>query len=192
LEQADGQRQSYNRTASRPIGNPSHAPVRLDNCIHKRKSETVPRRMFSLYEALKSPTPDIRRESRTIIFNHQFCRPLMRMEPNAHPASRGQVSQFVFKQIAYYTIQQRQVSIYDHMPFEINRHFVMALSHSRLVDINQLSHNIGEIDWATIHVKRTGLGLGKIERGVQQLQEPIKVFDRFPNRVTPLLISFIA
>jgi len=46
------------------------------------------------------------------------------------------VSQFVFKQIAYHTIQQSRVSIYDHMLFKVTRHFVMALSHGRLVNIN--------------------------------------------------------
>jgi hypothetical protein len=46
------------------------------------------------------------------------------------------VGQFVFEQIAYHTIQQRQVSIYDHMLFKVTRHFVMALSHGRLVNIN--------------------------------------------------------
>ena len=56
-----------------PIGDPSHAAVSLDDCLHKSKSETVPRRMFSLNEALKSTAPDIGRESRTIVFDHQFC-----------------------------------------------------------------------------------------------------------------------
>ena len=110
----------------------------------------------------------------------------MRMQPNVHSASRWQMSQFVFKQIAHDAIQQRQVSIHNHVLFEITRHFVMALGHGRLVNINQLSHDIGEVDWAAIHVKRTRLRFGKVQRGVQQLQEPIQVFDRFPNRVTPL------
>ena len=51
----------------------TRAAVRLDNCIHKGKSETVSGRMFSLYEALESPAADIRRESRAIVFDHQFC-----------------------------------------------------------------------------------------------------------------------
>jgi hypothetical protein len=113
------------------------------------------------------------------------------MEPDVYSASRRQMSQFVFEQIAYHTIQQSRVSIHDHMLFDVRRHFVTALSHGRLVNINQLSHDIGEIDWAAIHVKRASLRLGQIERGVQQLQEPIQVFDSFSNRVTPLLISFI-
>ena len=69
----------------------------------------------------------------------------------------------------------------------------MALSHRRLVDIDQLFHDIGKIDWATIHVKRTGFGLSARSSVVfSQLQESIEVFDRFPNRVAPFLISFVA
>jgi len=45
----------------------------LGNCVHKSKSETVPGRMFSLYESLENPAADIRRKSGTIVFNHQFC-----------------------------------------------------------------------------------------------------------------------
>jgi hypothetical protein len=73
LEHVDGQRQSYNSAASRTVGDPSRAAVRMDNRIDKRKSETVPRRMFSLYEALESPAANFKRESRTIVFDHQFC-----------------------------------------------------------------------------------------------------------------------
>jgi hypothetical protein len=51
----------------------SRAAVRLDNWIHKGKSDTVSGRMFPLYEALESPAADIRRESRAIVFDHQFC-----------------------------------------------------------------------------------------------------------------------
>ena len=65
--------ESYNSAASRTIGDRSRVAVRLDNCIHKGKSETVSGRMFSLYEALESPAADIRRESRAIVFDHQFC-----------------------------------------------------------------------------------------------------------------------
>jgi hypothetical protein len=67
------------------------------------------------------------------------------------------------------------------MFFDVSSHFVMVLDHSRLVNINQLSHDIGEIDWGAIHVERTSLGFGKIERSVQQLQEPVQVFDRFSH-----------
>ena len=68
----EGQRQRYHRTASCPIGDPSDAAVSLDDCIHKGKAETVPRRMFSLYEALESPAADIRGESRAIVLDHKL------------------------------------------------------------------------------------------------------------------------
>jgi hypothetical protein len=76
------------------------------------------------------------------------------------------MSQFVFKQIANCTMQQRHVRIHDDMLFEVSRHFVMSLCHCRLVNINQLSHNIGEVNWAAVKVKGAGLRFGKIERGV--------------------------
>lgn len=47
--------------------------MRLGNCIHKRKSETVTGRMFSLDEAFENLASDISRESRTVVFNHQYC-----------------------------------------------------------------------------------------------------------------------
>ena len=79
LQHVDGQRQSYNSAASRSIRDPRFAAMRLDNCIHERKSQTVPRRMLSFYETLKSPAPDFRWESPTIIFDHEFRGPVMRM-----------------------------------------------------------------------------------------------------------------
>jgi len=148
--------------------------------------------MFSLNEALKSTAPDLRRESGAIVFDHQFCRPFMRMQSNGHAASQRQVSQFVFQQIAYHTIHQRQVGVYHHMSLKVTRHFVMALSHGRLINIDKLPHHIGEVHRTTLHMERTSLCLSQIERGVQQLQKSIQVFDRFPYRVTPLLISFMA
>jgi hypothetical protein len=72
LEHADWQRQSDYSTASGPIRDPSDPAMSLDDRIHKCKSETVPRRMFSLNEAVKSTAPDLRREPRTIVFDHQF------------------------------------------------------------------------------------------------------------------------
>ena len=78
------------------------------------------------------------------------------------------MSQFVFKQIAYYTIQQSYVGIHNHMLFDVSRHFVMMLGRRRLVNIDQLSHGIGEVNWIAIDVKRTRLRFGKIQRGVQQ------------------------
>ena len=74
LEHADGQRQSYHSTASRTIGD--LASRRVPGQLHPQKrAETVARRMFSLYESLESPAADIGRESRTIVFNHQFADP---------------------------------------------------------------------------------------------------------------------
>jgi hypothetical protein len=108
------------------------------------------------------------------------------MEPNVHSTPHRQVSQLVFKQIADYAIQQWQVSIYNHIGFKIDGHVVMAFSHGWLVNINELPHDFGQIDGSAIHVKRAGLGFGKIQRGVEQQQEPIQFFDRWPNRVTPL------
>jgi len=101
------------------------------------------------------------------------------------------MSQFVFKQITDHTIQQGDVRIHDHVLFELSGHFVMMLSHRRLVNIDQLSHDIGEVNWAAIDVKRTRFRFGKVQRGVQQLQEPVQVFDRLTNRVAPRIISFI-
>jgi len=102
------------------------------------------------------------------------------------------MSQFVFKQITYHTIQQGHVRIHDHVLFEISRHFVMALGHRWLIDINQLSHDIGQVNRAAIDVKSTRFRFGKVQRGVQQLQEPVQVFDGLTNRVAPRIISFIA
>ncbi|MGC1648671.1 MAG: hypothetical protein WA741_22870, partial [Candidatus Sulfotelmatobacter sp.] len=98
------------------------------------------------------------------------------------------MSQFVLKQIAYRTIQKGHVSIHDHMLFQVSRYFVMSLSQGRLVNINELSHNIGEVNWAAIYVKRPSLSFGKIQRDVQQMQELIQAFDRLPNGVAPLLV----
>jgi hypothetical protein len=72
LEQADGQQQRDNSTASPTIRNSSCATVGLDNRIHKGQSEAVSRRMFSFYEALESPAADIRGESRAIVLDHEF------------------------------------------------------------------------------------------------------------------------
>jgi hypothetical protein len=43
--------------------------MRLRDCIHKGKAEPVAGRMFSLYESLENPAADIRRKSRTSVFN---------------------------------------------------------------------------------------------------------------------------
>jgi hypothetical protein len=102
------------------------------------------------------------------------------------------MSQFVFKQITDHTIQQGYVRIHDNMLFEVGGYFVIVLSHRRLVDIYQLSHKIGEVNWAEIHVKRSSFSLGKIESGIQQLLEPVQAFDCFPDGLAPPLISFIA
>jgi hypothetical protein len=102
------------------------------------------------------------------------------------------VSQFIFKQIANYTIQQGHVSIHDDMLFEVGGYYVIMLSHRGLVDIYQLSHKTGEVNWAEIHVKRSGFSLGKIESGIQQLLEPVQAFDCFSDGLAPPLIAFIA
>jgi hypothetical protein len=73
FENVDGQRQSYNSTASRALEDPSRTAVRLDNCIHKGKPETMPGRMFPFYEAIEGPATNLRRESRAIVFDHEFC-----------------------------------------------------------------------------------------------------------------------
>jgi hypothetical protein len=44
--------------------------VRLDNRVHKGKSETMAGRILSLDESFENLAADIGRESRTIIFNH--------------------------------------------------------------------------------------------------------------------------
>ena len=85
--------------------------MRLNNRIHKRKSETMSGRLFPFYEAFESAAADIGRKSRTIVFDHQLGRALVRTQPNADSASLRQVGQFVFKQIADHTIQQRQIGI---------------------------------------------------------------------------------
>lgn len=77
----------------------------LGNCLDERQSETVAGRVFSFYESFENPATDLRRKSRSIVFDDQFCRSLMRMQPDLHLASRRQMSQFVFEQIAYHTIQ---------------------------------------------------------------------------------------
>ena len=91
--------------ASGAIGNAGHTAVRLDNRVHEGKAETVPRRMFSLHEALKSTVCDIRREPRAIVFDHQFCRPLVQMQPNTDPAALWQVGQFGGPLITEYETQ---------------------------------------------------------------------------------------
>ena len=73
LEHANGQQQSYNRATFRTVSGLGAAAMRLGDCIDKGKSKTVTRRMFSLHESLESQAADFRRESRTIVFNHQ-CR----------------------------------------------------------------------------------------------------------------------
>jgi len=70
LEHTHWERQSYNSAASRTFGDPCTAPMRLGNCIHKGKSETVTGRILSLHESFENLAADIGRESRTIIFNH--------------------------------------------------------------------------------------------------------------------------
>ena len=115
----------------------------------------------------------------------------MRTEPDFDSASLRQMSQFIFKQIAYCTIQQSHISVHYDMLFEFSRYFMIVLGHCGLININQLSHDIGEVDWTAIDVKRTGLRFGEIQRCVQLLQEPVEVFDRFSHGVAPLLISFI-
>jgi len=37
----------------------SHAAVRLDNCVHKGKSETMTGRILSLYESFENLAADI-------------------------------------------------------------------------------------------------------------------------------------
>jgi hypothetical protein len=44
--------------------------MRLGNCLHKGKSETMTGRILSLHESFENLAADIGRESRTIIFNH--------------------------------------------------------------------------------------------------------------------------
>src|SRR5580693_7555444 len=111
LEHANGQQQSYNGATFRTVRGLRAAAMRLGNCIYKGKAKAVTGRMFSLHESLESQAADFRRESRTIVFNHQCCRSLMRTQPDFYPASRRQMSQFVFKQIAYCPIQQGHVSV---------------------------------------------------------------------------------
>ena len=109
--------------------------MRLGNYIHEGESEAVSGRMGTLYEALESPASNVRWKTRAVVFDHQFGRTLMRMQPNTHPASLGQMSQLVFQQIAYHSIQQRVISIYDHIVFEVNRQFMMTLCHCGLINI---------------------------------------------------------
>ena len=68
----------------------SRTAVRLDHYIHEGESEAVSGRMVSLDEALESPAANVRWESRAIVFDHQFCRTLMRMQPNLtrHPSGK--------------------------------------------------------------------------------------------------------
>jgi hypothetical protein len=70
LEHVDGLRQIYDSAASWAVRDLSHTAVRLDNCFHKGKSETMAGRILSLYESFENLAADIGRESRTIIFNH--------------------------------------------------------------------------------------------------------------------------
>ena len=141
--------------------------MRLGYRVHKGKPETVSRRVGALHEALESPAANVGRESRTIVFDHQFRRPLKRMQSNRHSASLGQMCQLVFKKIAYHSIEQRQVSVYDHMIFDVSRHLVVTLSHGGVVDVDELSYDIGKVDGVMSHVKRARFGFGKIQRGVQ-------------------------
>src|SRR6202795_2864715 len=107
----------------------------------------------------------------------------MRTEPDFYPASCRQMSQFVFKQIAYCPIQQSHISVHYDMLLEFSRYFMIVLGHCGLINIDQLSDNLGEVDRTAIDVKRTCLRFGEIQRCVQQLQEPVEVFDRFSNGV---------
>jgi hypothetical protein len=45
----------------------------MGNCIYERQSETVTGRMFSLYKSFENLAANIRWESRTVVFNHQYC-----------------------------------------------------------------------------------------------------------------------
>src|ERR1700693_631620 len=85
----------------------------------------------------------------------------MRTEPDFYPASCRQMSQFVFKQIAYCPIQQSHISVHYDMLFEFSRYFMIVLGHCGLININQLSDNLGEVDRTAIDVKRTCLRFGK-------------------------------
>ena len=70
LQHTNWQRQSYHRSATWTIGDPRGTAVGLGNRIHKGKSKTVTRGMFSLYESVENLAADIRWESGAIILNH--------------------------------------------------------------------------------------------------------------------------
>jgi hypothetical protein len=110
--------------------------MRLGYRVHKSKPETMSGRVSALHEALESPAANVPREPRTIVFDYQFRSPLKRMQSNGHSASLGQMGQLVFKKIAYHSIEQGQVSVYDHMIFDVGRHLVVTLSHGGMVDVD--------------------------------------------------------
>lgn len=64
----------------------------LGNCLYERQSETVTGRVFSFYESFENLATDLRRKSRSIVFDDQFCSSLMRIEPDLHLASRWQMN----------------------------------------------------------------------------------------------------
>src|SRR5208282_1954896 len=110
LENACRERKGYHCTTGRTIGDLDGTAVCLYHCIDKSQAQAVARRVLALYEPLERSSGYLRRKPRTVIFNHERCRPLLRTQSNLYPALGRKMSQLVLQQITHHASEQRQIS----------------------------------------------------------------------------------
>jgi hypothetical protein len=76
------------------------------NRTNKSEAETMARRVFAFHEPLERTAYDLRGKSGAIVLENQLCGFLLRAQSNMNVAPEGQMSQFVFEEIAHNAAQQ--------------------------------------------------------------------------------------
>jgi len=146
--------------------------------------------VLSLHKTLECAAANLGRKTRPIILDDQFSIALARPEPDIDLAAWGEVNEFIFQQIAHSAIDKPEVGLDYDTASQVSFYLMMLVGHGWQVQMDQLSHDIGEVHRHAIHRKSTGFGFRNIQHRVEESRHAVQSFDSLPDRISPLLAVF--
>src|ERR1039458_1178097 len=110
-----GQGHAYSNspTAAIPVHDFNRATVSPRHRIDKREAEAMPGRSLSFYTANEEMLQHLGIESVAVIFEHQVCRFVSALQRDTDTRRRGEVFQFVVKQVGDHPVNETFIANHD-------------------------------------------------------------------------------
>ena len=158
------------------------------NSIDECQAKSVAIRFSSLHTAFEQMRTDFWCEARSIILQHKQRGVILRLEVKRHRTCCGQMLEFVVEEIGNHAMDERCIRRNSQWSAATEFDLQTPFRHGRFVQINHDPEQIIQVDLRQSEPQRIRLGLGNVQRLIQELSEAIELLDGRDDRLRLLAL----